>query len=127
MNKSKLLWIIGGLVVLGGIVWLILTPGKPGKLDAFATCLGDKGAQFYGAFWCPHCQNQKSLFGRSASKLPYIECSAPDGKSQLQVCNDAGITGYPTWKFADGTVKTGEVSLEDLSTQTGCMLPDDNG
>jgi hypothetical protein len=127
MTKSKLLWIIGSIVVIGGIVWLILTPGKPGKLDAFATCLGEQGAKFYGAFWCPHCQNQKAMFGRSAKKLPYIECSTPDGKGQLPVCNDAGVTGYPTWKFADGSVETGEVSLETLSEKTSCELPQDNG
>ncbi len=111
------------LLLIGGIVWLIRTPGRPGKLDSFASCIKDSGALFYGAFWCPHCQNQKALFSSSAKLLPYIECSTPDGKGQIAVCTEAGIEGYPTWKFPDGTIKTGEVSLEDLSELTNCPLP----
>ena len=114
------------LVVLGVIlvvVFLVIAPEKSGKLDQFATCLKEKGAQFYGAFWCPHCQNQKALFGRSAKKLPYIECSMPDTKSQLQICKDKGISTYPTWDFSDGERITGVINLESLSQKTGCELP----
>ncbi len=122
MNK-KVTWILIALLFIGLVVWLIRTPGKPGRLDVFASCIKDSGALFYGAFWCPHCQNQKSMFGSSAKLLPYIECSTPDGNSQLPVCTTAGIQGYPTWKFPDGTIKTGEVPLADLSTLTNCPLP----
>jgi hypothetical protein len=125
MNQ-KASWILIALVFLGLVVWLVRTPGRAGKLDAMATCIKDSGALFYGAFWCPHCQNQKALFGSSAKLLPYIECSTPDGKSQLSVCTEAGVKGYPTWKFPDGTVKNGEVSLEDLSAATNCPIPAEN-
>ena len=91
--------------------------------DDFAKCLGDKNAKFYGAFWCPHCQNQKKMLGSSASLLPYIECSTPDGKAQLQECKDKQIKGYPTWEFGDGTRMTGEIPLQTLSQKTGCSLP----
>ena len=123
MNKA--VWILVVLLALGGFVWLVRTPGRTqvGKLDTLATCIKDSGASFYGAFWCPHCQNQKALFGSSAKLLPYIECSTPDGNSQLPVCNEAGVTGYPTWKFANGTVETGELSLAELSQKTNCPLP----
>ncbi len=120
---KKYLWIIILIAFALGVVWLIKTPGKPGKLDTFATCIKDSGTLFYGAFWCPHCQAQKALFGPSAKLLPYIECSTPDGNNQLPVCKDAGVTGYPTWKFPDGSVKTGEVSLAALSELTQCQLP----
>ncbi|MEK7227491.1 MAG: hypothetical protein AAB641_01190 [Patescibacteria group bacterium] len=120
---KKAVWLLVILLLIGGIVWLIRTPGRPGKLDSFASCIKDSGALFYGAFWCPHCQNQKALFSSSAKLLPYIECSTPDGKGQIAVCTEAGIEGYPTWKFPDGTIKTGEVSLEDLSELTNCPLP----
>lgn len=124
MNNKKAVWILVALIFIGGVVWLIRTPGKAGALDSFATCIKDSGAKFYGAFWCPHCQNQKALFASSAKLLPYIECSTPDGKSQLPICNEAEIKGYPTWTFADGTTKSGEVSLADLSTATSCPLPE---
>ena len=120
---KKVAWVLIVVVVVGGLVWLVKTPGKPGRLDAFATCLKDSGALFYGAFWCPHCQNQKAMFGSSAKLLPYVECSTPNGKGQLQVCLDAGVEGYPTWKFADGTVETGEIQLARLSELTSCQLP----
>ena len=87
---------------------------------SLAQCLKDKGAVFYGAFWCPHCQKQKALFGDSVKYLPYVECSTPDGKNQTEVCKNNNITGYPTWKFKDGTELTGEVSFENLANKTGC-------
>ena len=121
---KKLGWILVALVLIGGFVWLVRTPGRAGKLDAFATCIKDAGATFYGAFWCPHCQNQKALFGPSAKLLPYVECSTPDGNSQLPVCTAAGVQGYPTWKFADGKVESGEVSLTRLAELTQCTLPE---
>jgi hypothetical protein len=122
MNKG-ILSIIILLLFVGGMVWLIKTPGKPGKLDAFATCIKDSGTLFYGAFWCPHCKNQKALFGSSAKLLPYIECSTPDGTAQLPVCTQAGVHGYPTWKFPNGTVESSEQTLEHLSEVTNCPLP----
>jgi hypothetical protein len=113
------------LVVIFGAV-LYKNPGTPvsGALDDFATCLGDKGAKFYGAFWCPHCQAQKALFGASVKKLPYVECSTLDGKGQTQVCIDAKIVSYPTWEFADGSRLTGETPLATLAEKTSCPLPE---
>ena len=120
---KKFIWIIVAIAIVGGLVWLIRTPGKPGKLDAFAQCISESGAKYYGAFWCPNCKNQEAVFGRSARLLPRIECSTPDGKGQLPVCQEAKITGYPTWDFADGSRMTGTQELEQLSSSTGCALP----
>ena len=124
--KNVVLLVLGSLVVVFVIAGLMFKADRsPGKLDEFATCLGEKGAIFYGAFWCPHCQNQKKLFGNSDKKLPYIECSTPDGNSQLEVCTAAGITGYPTWVFGDESRLGGEVSLQVLSEKTECALPEE--
>lgn len=122
--KNKIIWIIVLLVLVGGLVWLVKTPGKPGKYDTFAQCIKDSGATYYGAFWCPNCKNQEALFGRSARLLPRIECSTPDGKSQLPVCQEAGIEGYPTWDFSEGGRVTGTLSLAQLSEATSCALPE---
>jgi thiol-disulfide isomerase/thioredoxin len=120
MKKYKALII--GILIFGAIVALLAYQGsKPGKHDAFAQCLTDSGAKMYAAFWCPHCQEQKAMFGRSASKLPYIECSLPDRK-QTQICIDNKIEGYPTWIFADGTRKSGRLTFEQLSEITSCQL-----
>ncbi|HEY4511928.1 MAG TPA: thioredoxin domain-containing protein [Candidatus Paceibacterota bacterium] len=108
------------LIVAGLFTYSAMTPGK---YDTFATCLKDKGATFFGAFWCPHCQNQKKLFGKSASKLQYVECSTPDGQQQLPVCIEKKVASYPTWEFADGSRLTGEVALATLAEKTSCVLP----
>lgn len=123
MNK-KLITIVVVVIVIGILAILgIKSTREPGQLDAFAQCLKEKGAIFYGTFWCPHCQNQKALFGKSAKLLPYVECSTPDGRNQLQICKDKNIEGYPTWEFSDGSRESGEVSLNRLSEKTGCLLP----
>lgn len=92
------------------------------EYDTFAQCLTDAGAKFYGAYWCPHCQDQKKLL-QNSKKLPYIECSTPDGQAQVQVCIDAKITSYPTWVFADGSVGDGLQSIEVLAEKTNCAAP----
>jgi hypothetical protein len=122
---KKYTYIFIGLILLAGVIWLIITPGKPGKLDDFAKCLKNNGATFYGAFWCSHCQNQKKEFGVSAKYLPYVECSTPDGQGQTQICKDAGVSTYPTWQFGQSTTTriTGEISLEQLASSTSCVLP----
>lgn len=116
-------WGIFGLIVIGLIAWGVWAARQPGKYDDFAKCLGDKGAKFYGAFWCPHCQNQKGMFGKSKKYLPYIECSLPSGSGQTDICKEQKIDGYPTWEFADGSREGGEVVLSRLSEKTGCALP----
>lgn len=122
--KTKIIWSIVFLViVVGGAIWASNIEAKPGKLDQFAQCLNDSGAKFYGAFWCPHCAAQKKLFGNSVTKLPYIECSNPDGQTQTQICKDKEIKGYPTWIFADGSQVSGEQTLATLSEKTQCELP----
>lgn len=123
MNKTIVIFIIIGMVVASLIGYSVWQSRQPGELDALATCLKDKGAVFYGAFWCGHCQNQKEMFGKSEKFLPYVECSTSDGRTQLQSCKDQKIDGYPTWEFADGSRETGEVSLKTLSEKTGCQLP----
>ena len=120
---KKILYIIVALLVVAGIIWLIVTPGKPSKYDDFAKCIKDSGAIFWGAFWCPHCQKQKAMFGSAQKLLPYVECSNPDGASQNQVCNDAKVSGYPTWVFPNGTRLTGEQTFEDLAKNSSCVLP----
>ena len=37
------------------------------KYDAFARCLKDRQVKMYGAYWCPHCAEQKEMFGESLS------------------------------------------------------------
>lgn len=125
-NAKIFMGVIVLLIVGLGTVALLrdnVVEEGPGKYDAFATCLKDQGAVFYGAFWCPHCQAQKKMFGSSQKLLPYVECSTPDGRSQLPICKEKDIKGYPLWEFADGSRLDGKISLEQLAEKTSCVLP----
>lgn len=126
-NNVKIFISVIVLLILGTIATVLLRsdniPAGPGKYDDFAICLKDKGAVFYGAFWCTHCQAQKKLFGSSQKLLPYVECSTPDAAGQTQICKDKKIEGYPTWIFADESKLTGEITLEQLAEKTTCVLP----
>lgn len=126
--KTRIFFIIIGAIVLLGIGGAIFSSRQSSQDTdpriAFAQCLSDAGAKFYGAFWCPHCQAQKRAFGSKASKvLPYVECSTADGNSQTQACKDAGVQSYPTWEFPDGTRTTGTKSFQELAEATGCVAP----
>lgn len=93
------------------------------ELVAFAECLEEQGAIFYGAFWCPHCQAQHRMFGNKGSDaLPYTECSTPDGQGQTEACQEAGVESYPTWEFADSSRTTGTQSIEALAEKTSCPI-----
>lgn len=108
------------------VILLIVVANRdtgPSPYDNFAQCLTDKGVKMYGAWWCPHCSKQKSIFEGSFEKINYIECSAPGTRTMTQQCKADGIEGYPTWQFADGSRLSGEQSLEALAKKTGCALP----
>jgi thiol-disulfide isomerase/thioredoxin len=90
------------------------------EYDELASCMADKGVKFYGAFWCPHCMDQKKAFGAASKLLPYVECSTPDSQGQTQVCIDAKVESYPTWEFADGTRKSAVLTPSQLAELSGC-------
>ncbi|MGZ4790129.1 MAG: hypothetical protein ACXVZX_16540 [Terriglobales bacterium] len=93
------------------------------KLDAFAKCLTQKKATMYGVSWCPHCADQKELFGTSFQYVTYVDCAIPGTRTETQQCKDVGIKHTPTWIFADGSRLEGTIPLDKLSQQTGCKLP----
>lgn len=120
--KIKIVWLVVTIIIAAGGAAIWKYNATPGELDSFAQCLEDRGAVFYGAFWCPHCVKQKKLFGKSARLLPYVECSTADGQGQLPECKNKDIQGYPTWEFADGSRVSGEMALKALADKTQCPL-----
>jgi len=91
----------------------------PGPEDPWVRGLAEHlsqiDAKFYGASWCPHCNDQKKLFGSSTKRIPYVECS-PGGPNapQAQVCREKGIQSYPTW-IINGQRYTGVQQLDALA------------
>jgi hypothetical protein len=95
------------------------------KYDGFARCLTDRGVKMYGAWWCPHCEEQKEKFGASFEYAPYVECGVKgDMHATSQVCKDQNVHHYPTWQFPPTGERVDRIfTLEELSDRTGCSLP----
>lgn len=143
MSNMDTKYILGFLALIIAVVAFIAIAfgGGPAKealaqkydMKAFAQCLKNNGAVFYGAFWCQHCAETKRQFAEAVTELPYVECSTPDGRGQLPVCIEKKIESYPTWEFKDGSrlggslasVIEGEVnkmSLRDLANAAQCPI-----
>jgi uncharacterized membrane protein len=104
-------------VLLGGLIWAsvldparpdavvtgpgvpppVLTASNPAKIS-LAEHLTASGAVMYSAYWCPHCHDQKEMFGKEAAKtLKVVEC-APTGKNnEAKLCQSKGFEGFPSW------------------------------
>jgi uncharacterized membrane protein len=92
---------------------------------ALARYLAEIGAKEYGAYWCPHCHDQKMLFGREAAKLiNYFECDPKGQNSRAEICQAtaANLQGFPTWEIK-GQFYSGTKSLEKLAELSGYSGP----
>jgi hypothetical protein len=112
------------LVVVAGLAAYFVNRSQH-KYDGFARCLASRGVKMYGAWWCPHCQDQKERFSKSFKYVPYVECGIlGDVHGQSQACKDENVHHYPTWQFPPTGERVERVfSLEELSDRTGCALP----
>jgi hypothetical protein len=115
--KNKTTLIVIAIIIVAVIAAAIIASrgsstgsGTSGKYQTFSECLKTKGLQFWGAFWCPHCQAQEAEFQMSRQSLEdeglYNECSTPDGSGQLPACKAKGVESYPTWFFPTPIVFT---------------------
>ena len=76
--------------------------GRPPAVEdpferALALHLSQRGAKMYGAYWCPHCVEQKELFGASAQRLPYVECGTGGRLAPGLGVRGGRIRQYATW------------------------------
>ena len=132
-------FIVAISVLLGGLIWstnvdpsnatdfqrptenvspIITTSSSPQKVN-FAKFLSENNIVMYSAYWCPHCHDQKQLFGKEAVKeLKVVEC-ANDGKdTQYELCQEKGIQGFPSWEI-NGEIYSGTKELKDLAIISG--------
>ena len=93
------------------------------KYDSFAKCLAGKQAKMYGLYWCPHCIEQKEMFGDAFHNVPYVECAIKGTSELATACKIAGVKLFPSWQFGAEPPKEGVLSLDALSDKTGCALP----
>ena len=121
-------------VLLAGLIWSSSVdpstneisnniPGMPPSVIAASTPekiklaehLTKKGAVMYNAYWCPHCHDQKEMFGKKAAeKLNLVECAKDGFNNQRELCEAKGITGFPSWEI-NGSIDSGVKSLKELA------------
>jgi uncharacterized membrane protein len=102
----------------------VTTTSGPAQL-ALVRHLREIGAKEYGAYWCPHCHDQKMLFGKEAAALiDYVECDPKGQNSRAQMCQAAAanVKGFPTWEIK-GQFYSGTQSLEKLADLSGYTGP----
>ncbi len=130
--------IIAFTVLMGGLIWSnqvdpsraneinfsnervsppITTVSSKQKIN-FAKFLRDNNVVMYSAYWCPHCNDQKQLFGKKAvDELLIVEC-AKDGKdNNYKLCQEKEIEGFPSWEI-NNQILSGTISLNELAEMT---------
>ena len=136
-DYGKLLFrgfVVSVAVLLAGLIWsssvdpsrqeisnniqgmppAVIAISSPEKIK-LAEHLTKEGAVMYNAYWCPHCHDQKEMFGKEAAeKLKLVECAKDGFNNQRELCEAKGITGFPTWEI-NGSLDSGVKSLKELA------------
>jgi hypothetical protein len=115
----KALW-AGLIVVLFAGAYYAGWYHKNHRYDQFAKCIASKNARMYGLYWCPHCLEQKEMFGKAFQYVPYQECAIKGSTEMVPECKAVGAKHFPSWQFNGGPLVEGVRSLDDLGAQTGC-------
>ena len=117
MAKKKNNMVMISIVLLVIILLIVIFVGRGTSEDytTFAKCLTEKGVKMYGTDWCPHCKDQKKMFGDAFKYVDYHNCDTDPE------CEEVGVQGFPTW-IIDDKLYPGAVKLEVLSEMTECPL-----
>lgn len=100
------------------------TTSGPAEM-ALAQHLKAIGATKYSAWWCPHCFEQRQLFGREAFEaIPTVECDPGGVDPDPGACQAAGVQSYPTWVI-NGQTYAGTMELSELARLSGYSGPMD--
>jgi len=141
-NRETMLYrgiTIAFIVLLGGLIWsnqvdpsnaseiinpseksapIITTKSSKQKID-FARFLNENKIIMYSAYWCPHCHDQKQLFGKKAAEeLTIIECAKDGINNQYELCGQKGIEGFPSWEI-NNNIYSGTRDLQELANMAG--------
>jgi hypothetical protein len=120
-SRDRLIW-AGIVVVLIG-AYVAFWYHNNHRYDGFAKCLASKQAKMYGLYWCPHCADQKEMFGKAFQYVPYVECAIKGTHDLAPACAAAGVKLFPSWQFGANPPTEGVFHLQELSDKTGCSLP----
>jgi hypothetical protein len=120
-SRKMLIW--AGIVLLFALAWAGGWYYRNHRYDGFAKCLATKQAKMYGLYWCPHCAEQKEMFGKAFQYVPYVECAIKGSRELAPACKAANVKLFPSWQFGANPPKEGVFPMEELADKTGCALP----
>lgn len=110
MNKKLIITGVFLLVTIAIIVLIFIF--QNGNTDEkTAKCIGQK-AILYVSTTCPHCSNQKEMFGENLKYINLINCNI-----EIEKCQN--IMYVPSWEI-NGQIYTGVQSIDKLKELTGC-------
>jgi glutaredoxin len=119
--RSRLIWI--GIAVVVVLAYAGFWYHSNHRYDEFAKCLATKQVKMYGLYWCPHCADQKAMFGKAFEYVPYVECGIKGSHEMAAACTAAGVKLFPSWQFGANPPIEGVFPIQELSDKTGCSLP----
>jgi hypothetical protein len=120
-SRDKLIWV--GMAAVLVLAYAAFWYHNNHRYDGFAKCLASKQTKMYGLYWCPHCAEQKEMFGKAFHHVPYVECGIKGSHEITAECKAAGVKLFPSWQFATNPPVEGVFPLQELSDKTGCSLP----
>lgn len=85
---------------------------------SLAKYMGSRGAVMFGSYKCPHCNDQKKMFGSAFEYIKYVECHPQGPDANPSLCLARGVQNFPTWEI-NGRYYQGAMSLERLSALSG--------
>lgn len=127
-DAQKSFWIkivgvgaVSGILVGALVLWNsgVFGGDEAHAYDGFASCLTDAGFTMYGTDWCPHCQDQKKMFGGSFELIDYVNCDF-----NKTLCNNKGVEGYPTWYLGAKMFDSGVQTFRELGEAAACEVPE---
>ncbi|MEE8442945.1 MAG: vitamin K epoxide reductase family protein, partial [Dehalococcoidia bacterium] len=95
--------------------------GPESSTTILAKHLSETGAVMYGAYWCPHCADQKAIFGDAIEYINYVECDPKGEDGNPFQCALKRIQVYPTWEIG-GRMYEGVFQLQALAELSGLTL-----
>ena len=116
-SRDKMVW--AGIAVLLVLAYVAFWYHNNHRYDAFAKCLAASQAKMYGLYWCPHCAEQKEMFGKAFQYVPYVECAIKGSHELTPAC----VKLFPAWQFGTNAPVEGVFPMQELSDKTGCALP----
>ncbi len=120
-SRDRLIWLGIGVVLI--LAYVGFWYHNNHRYDGFAKCLAAKQAKMYGLYWCPHCADQKAMFGKAFQYVPYVECAIKDSHELAPACTAAKVKLFPSWQFGTNPPIEGVFPMQELSDKTGCVLP----